>query len=61
MEVDLLTKLVAMATSLEGSKNNLRSFICGESSTGPANFVKIGPVDAEIIGLTEITKKYFLN
>ena len=27
-----------------------------QSSTIPANFVKIGPVDVEITGLTEITK-----
>jgi len=49
--------LVATATSFEGSKNNFRSFIYGQSSsTNLANFVKIGPVDVEIIGLTEITK-----
>jgi len=42
--------------SLEGSKNNFRSFIYGQRSTSPANFVKIGPVDVEIIGLTEINK-----
>jgi len=29
-------------------------------STNPVNFVKIGPVDVEIIGLTEITE-IFLN
>jgi len=32
------------------------SFIYGQSSTIPADFVKIGPVDVEIIALTEITK-----
>jgi len=37
-------------------KNNFRSFIYSQSSTNPANFVKIGPVDVETIGLTEITK-----
>jgi len=52
----LPTKLVATATSFEGSKNNFRSFICGQSSTNPAHFVKIGPVDVDIIGLIEITK-----
>jgi len=31
-------------------------FTYGQSSTKPANFVKIGLVDVEIIGLTEITK-----
>ena len=45
------TKLVATATTLEGSKKNyFRSFIYGQSYTNPANFVKIGPVDVEIIG-----------
>jgi len=52
------TKLVATATSLEGSKNNLRSFIYCQSSTNAANFVTIGLVDVEIIGLTEISKIY---
>jgi len=37
-------------------KNNFRLFIYSQSSTNPANFVKIGPVDVETIGLTEITK-----
>jgi len=54
----LPTKLTAAAPSLEGSKKLIRSFIYNRSSTNPANFVKIGPVDAEIIGLIEITKKY---
>jgi len=52
-------KLVAMTTYLRDRKIYLRSFICGQSYTILANFVKIGPVDVEIIGLTEITKKYF--
>jgi len=50
-------KLVATATSLDGSKNNFRSFIYGQSSTQPANLVKNGPVNVEIIGLTKISKK----
>jgi len=37
-------------------KNNFRSFIYGQSSTNPANFMEIGPVDVEIIGLKEVTK-----
>jgi len=45
---------------LKHRKNNFRSFIYGQSSTSPANFVKIGQVDVEIIGVTEITK-IFLN
>jgi len=48
--------MVAMATSTGESQNNFRSFIYGQSSIKPANFVKIGPVDVAIIGLTEITK-----
>ena len=54
--------MVATATSLEGSKkNNFNSFIYGQNSTNPANFVKIDPVDVEIISLTEITKNIFKN
>jgi len=49
-------KSVATATSLDGSKNNFRSFIYGQSSTNPAKFVEIGPVNVEINGLEEITK-----
>jgi len=53
----LPTKLVDTATSLEGSKkSNFRSFIYCQSVTNPANFMKIGQVDVEIIDLTEITK-----
>ena len=52
-------KLVARATSLEGSKKITRSFIGGQSSTNLANFVKIVLVDVEITGLTEITKNIF--
>jgi len=56
------TKLVATAASLERSKkNNSRSFIYGQWSTNPANFVKNGPVDIEIIGLTEITENLYLK
>jgi len=35
---------------------NVISFIHSQSSTNPANFAKMGPVDVGIIGLTEITK-----
>jgi len=53
----LSTKLVATATSREGSeKNNFMSFIYGQSSTNPAHFVKIGAVEVEIIGLTAINE-----
>jgi len=32
------------------------SFIYGQSSTSPADFVKIGAVEVEIIGLTAINE-----
>jgi len=44
-----------MATSLEGAKDNFRSFIYGRSSTNPKKAM-IGPVNVEIIGPTEIVK-----
>jgi len=37
-------------------KNTFSSFIYRQSSTNPANFVKISLIDVEIIGLTEIAK-----
>jgi len=56
----LSTKLLTAATSRdpshgEGSKNNFRSFIYNysQNSTNSANFVKIGPVDVEIIGVCQ--------
>ena len=52
------TKLVAMATSLVGAKTNFRSFIYSHSSTNTENLAKIGQVDVEIIGLTEIADKH---
>ena len=55
-------KLIAMTTSLEGSKkNNFRSFTYSQCSTNPATFVKISQVDVELIDLTEITTNIFLN
>jgi len=42
-------------------RKKFRSFICGQSSTNRANFVKIGLEDVEIIGLTEITKVFLNN
>jgi len=42
-------------------KINFTSFICGQSSTDPANFVKISSVDVEMIGLTEITEIFKKN
>jgi len=56
--LELPTKLVAMATSLEGSENcsNFRSFIQSHSSTNPANLVRIGVVDVKITGLPESLK-----
>jgi len=49
------TKVVATATSPEGSKNNFRLFIYDQSSTDPASFVNIGLVHVDITGPTEIT------
>jgi len=51
-------KVIAAASSIvsRDRKTELRSFIYGQSFTNPANFVKIGPVDVEIIGLTEINE-----
>jgi len=42
---------------LRNRKTYLGSFIYSQSSTNPANSVKIGLVDVEIIGLMEIVKK----
>jgi len=52
----LPTKLVATATSLEGSKKITSARSPTAKVHHPANFVKIGPVDVAVIGLTEITK-----
>jgi len=50
-------KLVATATSLEGSEKQLHIFHLQPYSTVPVNSVKIGQyIDAEIIGLTEVVK-----
>ena len=49
-------KLVVMATSLEGSKTNLRRIIYSRRSANSENMAKIGPVDFEIIGVTGIVK-----
>jgi len=43
------------------AKNSFSSLIFGQRSTNPANFVKLGPEDVEIIGVTEITKIFFEN
>jgi len=43
---------------LRGRKNNFRSFIYSQGSTNRANFVKIGLVNLDTIGLTEITKNF---
>jgi len=50
-------KLVATATSLEGSEKQLQIFHLQPYATVPVNSVKIGQyIDAEIIGLTEVVK-----
>ena len=48
-----------MVTTLEGSKKYLQIVHLWQSSTKPANFVKIGPLDVEITALAEIAKIYF--
>jgi len=58
----LSRKLVATVAYLEGlTKNNVRSFICRQRSTNPAYFLKIGPVDVEIIGVKEITNNVYFK
>jgi len=60
LEVDFAHKIGYRGNVPWGiEKNNFRSFIYGQSSTNSANFVKIGPVDVEIINVTEMTKIYF--
>jgi len=54
--VDFAQKLVAMATSLERSKNNFRLFIYSHSCTNLANSVKICPVDVQISDPAESSK-----
>jgi len=49
--LDLVQKLVATATFLDGSKTNFRSFIYCHSSNIPANLVKIGLIDIETCNL----------
>jgi len=57
MEVDFAHKIGCHCNVPRGiEKNNFRSFTHGQSSTNPVTFVKIGPVDVEIIGLREITE-----
>jgi len=53
--------LVAVATLLEGSKNNFRLIINSHSSTNPYNLAKTGAGDFEIIGLTKIVKMKIIN
>ena len=62
MEVDFTHKIGFHGNvPLVIQKNNFRSFIYGQSPTKRANFVKIGPVNVEIIGLTEIIKNNSKN
>jgi len=58
MEVDFAHKIGCHGNILRGiEKNNFRSFLCGQSSTNFAHFVKIGAVNVEKIVLTEITTR----
>ena len=57
LEVDYAHKIGCHGNVPRGmEKSNFSSFIYGQSSTNPANLVKIGPVDVDIIGLIKITK-----
>jgi len=49
-------KLVATAIPLRDRKTNFRLITRSHSSINQENFVKIGPVDFDIIGLTGIVK-----
>ena len=60
VKIILPTKLVVTAASLD-RKNPDRSSTAKLLATNPANFVEIGPVDVEIIGLREITEIIFLK
>jgi len=62
MEVDFVQKIGCHGSVPRGidKKNNVRSFICRQRSTNPAYFVKIGPVDVEIIGVKEITNNVYI-
>ena len=50
-----------MATSLGYRKTDFRSFIYSQSSTNTENSAKTGPVDVEIVGLTEIVLKKYIK
>jgi len=47
--------------SANGQMTVTSQVIYGQSSTNPANFVKIRQVDVEMIGLTKIIKNIFLK
>jgi len=55
----IITRCKAKPVSNPPAYPPRRLFVYGhQRSTNPANFVKIDPVDVEIIGLTKITKIY---
>jgi len=55
----LPTKIIAVATSLEHPFEQLTSGLLSTATVlyHPANWVKIGPLDVQIKGLTESLKK----
>jgi len=61
--VDLVNRqLVAMATSFNGSQNNLRSFIYRQRSATAAHFANIGLVNVDIVILVyKKSLNYFKN
>jgi len=56
LEVDFAQNIGCHGNTPRDRKNNLRSFIYGQSSTNAANFMKIGHIEVEIVGETKITK-----
>jgi len=52
----LPTKLVARQRPLSDRKTNFGSFIYSHSSTIPANWVKIGLIDVQIVGQIDSLK-----
>ena len=56
MDVDFAHRIGCRGNVPWGIEKITTLFIDGHSSTNPINFMKMGLVDVEIIGLTKITK-----
>ena len=59
VKIILPTKLVVTAASLDRKNPDRSSTAKLLATSNPANFVEIGPVGVEIIGLREITEIIF--